>query len=120
MACIVATLAGSWSIGELLGIKHSLQNKVKEAPLFYASYIVILILAASLVASGINLINLSVAIEVMNALLLPIVLGFLYLLAIKALPEQHRLKGKYAILVAIVFFVTCFFGIYGGVSGMFS
>ena len=43
-------------------------------------------------ASGVNLVDLTVGVEVMNALLLPIVLGFLYMLALKALPEPYRLK----------------------------
>ena len=47
---------------------------------------------ALLVVSGVNLVSLSVGVQVMNALLLPIVLGFLYLLA-RRLPEPHRLKG---------------------------
>jgi len=65
----------------------------------------------------VNLVNLSVAVEVMNALLLPIVLGFLFMLAIKALPDPYRLKGAYAWVVGVIVVVTAGFGVYAGLTG---
>jgi hypothetical protein len=56
-----------------------------------------------------------VAVEVMNAILLPIVLGFLYLLAIKTLPEAYRLKGKYKVSVGVILGVTAVFGLVAGI-----
>jgi hypothetical protein len=53
----------------------------------------------------------------MNALLLPIVLGFLYLLALKALPEPYRLRGAYKWLVGAVVLITAGFGFYAGIAG---
>jgi hypothetical protein len=38
--------------------------------------------------------TLSIAVQVMNARLLPLVLGFLVTLAIKALPTEHCLRGS--------------------------
>ena len=73
-----------------------------------------------LVASGMNLVALSISVEVMNALLLPIVLGFLYMLAIKALPEPYKLKGAYAWVVGAIVAVTAAFGVYAGLSGAIS
>jgi hypothetical protein len=70
-----------------------------------------------LVASGVNLVDLSVGVEVMNALLLPIVLGFLFLLGMKALPDPYRLRGVYAWLVGGLVTVTAGFGVYAGLSG---
>ena len=54
----------------------------------------------------------------MNALLLPIVLGFLYVLALRALPKDYRLKPAYALVVGIVLLVTSSFGLFGGLSGI--
>ena len=71
-----------------------------------------------MVASGVNLVNLSVGVNVMNALLLPIVLGFLFLLAKKALPKEYQLRGFYGWLVGIVLFVTALFGLYAGIIGI--
>jgi len=42
-----------------------------------------------------NLVNLSVDVEVMNACLLPIVLGFLLALERKALPPEFRMRGAH-------------------------
>ncbi|MCX7122047.1 MAG: divalent metal cation transporter [Gammaproteobacteria bacterium] len=118
IAAIVVSLTAAWALGEVTGYKRSLEHHPKEAPWFYATYIFILIIAAVIVASGVNLVNLSVAVNVMNALLLPIVLGFLFLLARKALPEQHRLKGFYAWFVGIVLLITASFGLYAGLVGL--
>ena len=70
-----------------------------------------------LVLSGINLVNLSVAVDVLNAILLPIVLGFLFLLALTALPKPFRLNKYYAILVGVVLSATSLFGLIAGVWG---
>lgn len=119
VATIVVSLTAAWSVGELLGFHHSLDHKPQEAPWFYGFYTVILILSAALVASNIvNLVNLSVAVEVMNTLLLPIVLTFLYLLARRALPVEHRLQGWYAYLVGTILFVTVVFGVVSSVMGI--
>ena len=62
--------------------------------------------------------NLSVGVEVMNAILLPIVLTFLFLLACKALPDNYRLRGFYFWFVGIILFITASFGLYAGVAGI--
>ena len=64
-----------------------------------------------------NLVALNIAVQVMNALMLPLVLGFLVLLAFKALPAEHRLKGPYAWLVIVVSVLTAGLGVYGGITG---
>jgi hypothetical protein len=54
----------------------------------------------------------------MNALLLPPVLGFLYLLA-RRLPEPHRLQGPYRVVCAGIIVIAAGFGVYSGVAGLF-
>jgi NRAMP (natural resistance-associated macrophage protein)-like metal ion transporter len=120
VATVVVCLTAAWGVGEVAGYKRSLEHHPLEAPWFYGIFSVCLIGGGVLVASGINLVNLSVAVEVMNALLLPIVLGFLYLLALKALPEPYRLKGFYAWVVGAVVAVTAGFGVYAGLTGAIS
>jgi hypothetical protein len=56
----------------------------------------------------------------MNALLLPIVLGFLYLLGLKTLPPAYALKGLYKYVVGAVVILTAGFGVYAGVTGALS
>src|SRR3989338_216924 len=118
IAAIVVSLTAAWTLGEVTGFKHSLEHHPKEAPWFYTTYIMTLIVGALIVMSGINLVNLSVGVTVMNALLLPIVLGFLFLLACKTLPTEYRLRGFYAWVVGIILFVTASFGLYAGVVGI--
>ena len=117
VATIVVCLTAAWGIGEVAGYKRSLEHHPREAPWFYGIFSVCLIAGGLLVASGVNLVELSVAVEVMNALLLPIVLGFLYLLALRALPEGYRLRGFYKWLVGGIVLATAGFGFYAGIAG---
>ncbi|MDE2091210.1 MAG: divalent metal cation transporter [Gammaproteobacteria bacterium] len=119
VATIVVTLTAARTLGEVMGFRHSLEYLPREAPWFYGVYTVSLILGGFLVVSGISLVRLSIGVQVMNALLLPIVLGFLYLLARRALPDAHRLKGFYAAIVAIIIIVTAGFGVFAALTGIF-
>ncbi len=117
VATLVVTLAAAWGLGEVTGYRRSLENNPREAPWFYGTFTVALVAAALVVTSGVNLVDLSVAVEVMNALLLPVVLGFLFLLACKALPDPYRLRGAYAWITGTVILATAGFGVYAGLSG---
>ncbi len=117
VATIVVTLTTARTLGEILGVKHSLEYAPREAPWFYGIYTVSLVACGLFVASGINLIKLSVGVQVMNALLLPLVLGFLYLLA-RRLPLPHRLRGGYAVVAALTITVTAAFGVYAALAGV--
>ncbi len=64
-----------------------------------------------------DLVSLNVGVQVMNALMLPVVLGFLIALAVRALPKAHRLRGWYLWLVLAVSALTCALGVFGGLSG---
>ena len=119
VAAIVVTLTAARALGEVLGYRHSLEHTPREAPGFYIVYTLVLVIAAAAVASGANLVSLGIGVQVMNALLLPIVLGFLYLLA-RRLPEPYRLKGVYARTVAITISITVLLGVYAGVAGIFT
>jgi Mn2+/Fe2+ NRAMP family transporter len=117
VAAIVASLALSWGLGEVTGYKHSLEYRPLEARWFYLVYAVSIVGGCVLVAVVPNLVALNVGVQVMNALLLPIVLGFLIALAVKALPEPVRLKGWYLWMVIAVAGVTCALGVFGGLTG---
>jgi Mn2+/Fe2+ NRAMP family transporter len=117
VATIVVTLTAARTLSEVLGVRHSLEHEPHEAPWFYGIYTVTLIAGGLLIVSGVNLVSLSVGVQVMNALLLPIVLGFLYLLA-RRLPPPYRLQGFYAVLVAVTIAATVLFGLYSGVAGI--
>jgi Mn2+ and Fe2+ transporters of the NRAMP family len=118
VATIVVTLTAARALGEVMGFEHSLRHKPQEAPWFYGACALILALGGVLVASGADLVELSVGVQVMNALLLPIVLGFLFLLARRALPEPYRLKGAYAVLVGATIALAAGLGLYAGIAGL--
>ena len=117
VATIVVTLTAARTVSEVLGAKHNLEHEPQEAPWFYGIYTATLVVGASIVVSGVNLVSLSVGVQVMNALLLPIVLTFLYLLA-RRLPPPHRLRGTYALVVALAIAATVIFGLYSGLWGL--
>jgi NRAMP (natural resistance-associated macrophage protein)-like metal ion transporter len=119
VATIVVSLTAAWGVGEVAGYRRSLADHPFEAPWFYGVFTLCLVLAGVLVASGTNLIALSVGVQVLNALLLPIVLGFLFALANRALPEHYRLKGSYAVLVGVIMLITSGFAVYAAVVGIF-
>lgn len=118
VAAIVVSLASAWGFGEVTGYKHSLEFHPVEAPWFYGVFTLAVIIGAIVVGVAPNLVALNIGVEVMNALMLPVVLGFLVLLAIKALPESHRLQGIYAWVVISVCLLTAGLGVFGGLSGV--
>ncbi len=118
VAIIVTSLAAAWGLGEMTGYKHSLESRPTEAPWFYAVYAAAVGGSAVLVGRVPNLIELNLGIEVMNALLLPLVLGFLVLLAARALPEEHRLRGARLWIVGATCAITSGVGIWCALGGI--
>ncbi len=119
VATIVVTLTAARSLGEVMGYSHSLKHRPQDAPWFYGVFFATLVLGGAVVMSGANLVKLSVGVQVMNAILLPIVLGFLVALARKALPPPYRLKGiPYALVVTTVV-ITATLGLGAGILGIF-
>ncbi|HET9018310.1 MAG TPA: divalent metal cation transporter [Acetobacteraceae bacterium] len=119
VASIVASLALAWGLGEVAGYRRSLEFRPLEARWFYAVYALCVVGGALLVGLVPDLVSLNLGVQVMNALLLPLVLGFLVLLAIRALPAAHRLRGGYLWVVGSVVSVTCALGVWGGIGGLF-
>ncbi len=117
VAAIVASLALAWGVGEVAGYRRSLELRPLQARWFYGVYAVCVVAGATLVALWPNLVSLNVAVQVMNALLLPLVLGFLIALAIFCLPEERRLRGAYMWVVIAVSALTTALGVFGGLSG---
>jgi len=118
VAAIVVSLTVAWTLGEVTGYKRSLEHTPSEAPWFYGVFTFALVTAASIVLAVHDLVRLSIAVEVMNALLLPIALGFLLLLAGRALPAPFRLGRFYAAFAALVVMSTSGFGLYAAINGI--
>jgi Mn2+/Fe2+ NRAMP family transporter len=118
VATIVVTLTAARAVAELLGQNNRLDHAPREAPGFYGVYFGVMVVGAAVVLSGVNVVALSVGVQVMNALLLPLALGFLFALAC-GLPEPFRLKGAYAWAVGALIAITVAIGVYAGVAGVF-
>ncbi len=118
VATIVVTLTAARALAEALGAQHRLDQSFRQAPWFYGVYMLALGTAAIVVASGVDLVRVSVGVQVMNALLLPVVLGFLYLLA-RRLPPAVRLRGAYEKAVLLIIVLTTGLGVYSAIAGMF-
>jgi len=116
-ATIVVCLTLAWSVGEAFGLKRSLEDSPKQAPWFYGAMAAMLAAGGALVASGANLVRLSIAAGVANALLLPAALGFLFFLGRSALPEPLRLRGPYAVATAVAFLTVAGVGVGSAIVG---
>ena len=117
VAAIVASLALAWGVGEVTGYQRSLELPPRRAYWFYGVYALCIVGGAAMIAVSPDLVALNVDVQVMNAFLLPLVLFFLVALAIRALPPEMRLRGRYMWVVIAVLTVTTMFGVYGGLSG---
>ena len=93
VAALVVSVAGAWGISEVMGWRHSLNDPFRQAPAFYVLGAGALIISATAVIVAPNLVNLSIDVQVLNAALLPIVLGFLLILERRALSSQDRMHG---------------------------
>ena len=112
VAALVVSLAGSWGISEVLGWRHSLNERVsRNNAKFFVVYGLAHLLGAILVLASVNLVNLAVDVEVLNAMLLPIVLGLLLALEARALPPEHRMRGSYRIVCTGLCLVVMAFGV---------
>jgi len=117
VAAIVVSLTVAWAVGEVSGAHHSLSHNPREAPWFYAAFVAVLVAGGVCVASGADPLRLSIAIGVVNALLLPIVLGLLYRLARTELTGALALRGPYALVLGLVFAATAAVALYSGIMG---
>ncbi|HYB31090.1 MAG TPA: divalent metal cation transporter [Solirubrobacteraceae bacterium] len=113
VAAIVASLAGAWGLSEVFGWRHTLNERPNRATAkFYITYALAHLVGAALVLVSVDLVNLAVDVEVMNALLLPIVLGLLLALEARALPEQWRMRGLYKYTTRVLCLIVMGFGLY--------
>lgn len=112
VAALVVSVAAAWGLGEVFGFNKSLNQKFKDAKVFYSIYTLAHVAGAVIVICSVNLVNITLSVEVMNAMLLPIVLGFLLALEAKVLPAEHRMKGAYKYTVWSLSGLVMAFGLF--------
>jgi len=113
VAALVASLAGAWGISEVFGWTHTLNELPdRKTAKFYVTYCLAHVLGATIVLLSLNLVRLVIDVEVMNALLLPIVIGFLLVLEARALPSEHRMHGVRRVVTTGLCLLVIGFGLY--------
>jgi Mn2+/Fe2+ NRAMP family transporter len=91
LGAICISLASSWAFGEVFGWAHSLNQKIKDAPWFYAFYLFALIFAGIVVLiPGAPLVLITLFVQVIAVTLLPATLVFLIILL-----NNKETMGKY-------------------------
>jgi NRAMP (natural resistance-associated macrophage protein)-like metal ion transporter len=91
LGAICISLASSWAFGEIFGWAHSLNNKIREAPWFYANYFISLITAGIVVLiPKAPLVLITLFVQVIAVTLLPAALVFLILLL-----NDEKTMGEY-------------------------
>jgi len=91
LGAICISLASSWAFGEIFGWAHSLNQNIKQAPGFYASYFFTLITSGLVVLiPGAPLVLITLFVQVIAVTLLPAALMFLILLL-----NDKRTMGDY-------------------------
>ncbi|HYB75212.1 MAG TPA: divalent metal cation transporter [Candidatus Sulfotelmatobacter sp.] len=81
LGALCISLSTSWAVGEVFGWAHSLNKSVKEAPWFYAVYLLMLLSAGAVVLiPGAPLITITMFVQVVAVTLLPSALVFLILI----------------------------------------
>jgi Mn2+/Fe2+ NRAMP family transporter len=116
VAAIVASLALAWGVGEIAGLKRTLETKPFAAGWFYGVYAFAVIGSALAVWTATDLVWLNVAAQVLNAFLMPLAVGFLVALAATALPEPYRVGGRRLRLIVGICAVVSALGVFGGLQ----
>jgi len=120
-AAFVVSLAAAWSITEAGGWEAAtaLDLRPSEAPCFYACFLLVVAIGVAVLASGVNIIALDVVVELVDGLLMPVAVTFLFLLATSdLLPEECRVSGIHKIVCAILFTLCSLLSLLTGISGV--
>jgi len=116
LGAICLSLASSWAFGEVFGWVHSLNNKIKKAPWFYASYMLALVTAGLVVLiPNAPLVLITLFVQVVAVTLLPAALVFLILLL-----NEKEVMGAHANtpllnwinggIVGVIIVISTFYG----------
>ncbi len=123
LGALCISLSTSWALGEVFGWAHSLNKSVREAPWFYAAYVLMLLSAAvvSLIASVRVQDTITIFVQVVAVTLLPAALFFLILILNdkQVMGEHTNTRWQNIANWAIAVFVVAVSTLYG-LSTIFS
>ena len=91
MAAVIVPLSTAYAVTESLGWESGLGRRIRELPLFYGTYgLMILLGGLVILLSSANLINIIIQAQVVNCALLPLELILMLILI-----NRRRVMGKY-------------------------
>ncbi|MDQ6914985.1 MAG: divalent metal cation transporter [Actinomycetota bacterium] len=108
LACAILPIATAYVLSESLGFEKGIGRRMREAPVFVGA-ITAMIVAGAVVAvlPGIPVIGLLIGVQVVNGVLLPINLFFIWRLARnRELMGEHRNRGTLDVLAAVTVTIT--------------
>jgi Mn2+/Fe2+ NRAMP family transporter len=120
VAAVVCSLALAWGIGELCGVHRALETHPQRVRWFRLTYVAGTIAAAALVLLSPNLLYLNILSQVTNVFMLPLIVGFVIILAATCLPQRRRLRGPYLWLTVCLCALTCGAGLICATAGFFT
>jgi Mn2+/Fe2+ NRAMP family transporter len=117
-AAIVCSLACAWGLGEIFGLRHSLEREARERLGVLFVYSAWVLGSAALVLFISDLVWLSIGMQVLNAILLPVVVSLLVIIAATILPEGARIRGLRLWLTGGLVGLVAVAGLIGAVGGL--
>ena len=117
-AAIVCSLACAWGLGELFGLRRSLEREARHSLGVLSIYSAWVLGSAALVLFVSDLVWLSVGMQVLNAVLLPIVVSLLVIIAATILPQSVRIAGWRLWLTVGLVGVVSAAGLVGAAAGL--
>lgn len=104
LAAMVISLGVAWNLTEVRGNVVSAEDATSSPTFrwFFMSTVGIGILVVY--SDIIGIVKLNILVQLVDGLIMPLVVSFIFYLATskKVLPEEHRIKGPYAIMVGIL------------------
>jgi Mn2+/Fe2+ NRAMP family transporter len=92
LAASILPLSTAYSVSDLTGSPAALDDSFTEAPLFYMTFATITVVAGGLIMiPGISLITILISSQVLNAILLLPLLGYMYGIA-----RDKKLMGEFS------------------------
>jgi Mn2+/Fe2+ NRAMP family transporter len=117
-AAIVCSLACAWGLGEIFGVRSAFGANRRQGGGFLAAYSFWVAASAALVYFASDLVWLSVGMQVLNAVLLPVVVTLLVILAARMLPDGVRLRGWRLRLVVAAVAIVSVAGLIGAATAL--
>jgi Mn2+/Fe2+ NRAMP family transporter len=117
MGIVIISLSTAYAFSEFFGLSSGLNTSFRQSRTFYILFIIQLVIASvAILLPGVNLFNLAVEMQTINAMVLPLVFFFLIRLTSNShLMGRHannKFQKYFAIVLSIVIVIASFFTVF--------